>query len=136
MILSTQQMSRVHNLDEYDPDISVNGHKLERIKSYKLLAVHMNQHLKWDDHIKHTASACYAVLRILRKLKYLAPYELRKQLAETLILSKLDGRSHLLSTSTIPIKTSTTSPVRYCELCTWSLCKGSTGYNKNWVAPN
>ena len=33
---------------------------------------------------------CYATLSILRKLKYLAKYELRKQLAETLILSKLD----------------------------------------------
>ena len=31
-----------------------------------------------------------ATLSILRKLKYLAKYELRKQLAETLILSKLD----------------------------------------------
>ena len=83
-------MSREHNINEYDPDISVNGHKLEWIKSYKLHGVHMNQHLKWDDHIKHTASACYATLCVLRKLKHLAPYELRKQLAETLILSKLD----------------------------------------------
>ena len=33
---------------------------------------------------------CYTTLSILRKLKYLAKYELRKQLAETLILSKLD----------------------------------------------
>ena len=35
-------------------------------------------------------SGCYATLSILRKLKCLAKYELRKQLAETLILSKLD----------------------------------------------
>ena len=60
------------------------------IKSCKLLGVHINEHLKWDDHIKHTVSGCYATLSILRKLKYLAKYELRKQLAETLILSKLD----------------------------------------------
>ena len=66
--------------------------KLERtaLKSCKLLGVHINEHLKWDDHIKHTVSGCYATLSILRKLKYLAKYELRKQLAETLILSKLD----------------------------------------------
>ena len=48
-----------------------------------------DEHLKWDDHIKHTVSGCYAILSILRKLKYLAKYELRKQLGETLILSKL-----------------------------------------------
>ena len=35
-------------------------------------------------------SGCYANLSIIRKLKYLAKYELRKQLAETWILSKLD----------------------------------------------
>ena len=90
MILSTPQMSRVHHLDEYDPNIAVSGYKLERIKSCKLLGVHIDEHLKWDDHIKHTVSGYYATLSILRKLKYLANYELRKQLAETLILSKLD----------------------------------------------
>ena len=46
--------------------------------------------LSGDNHIMHTLSGCYATLSILRKLKYLAKYELRKQLAETLILSKLD----------------------------------------------
>ena len=90
MILSTPQMSRVDHLDEYDPNTAVSGYKLERIKSCKMLGVHINKHLKWDDHIKHTVSGCYATLSILRKLKYLAKYELRKQLAETLILSKLD----------------------------------------------
>ena len=88
MILSTPQMSRVHHLDVYDPNIAVSGYKLERIKSCKLLGVHINEHLKWDDHIKHTVSGCHATLSILRKPKYLAKYELRKQLAEILILSK------------------------------------------------
>ena len=91
MILSTPQMSRVHHLDEYDPNIAVSGYKLERIKSCKLLGVHVNEHLKWHDHINHTVSGCYTTLSILRKLEYLAKYELRKQLAETLILSKLDN---------------------------------------------
>ena len=63
----------------------------ERIKSCKLLGVHISEHLKWDDHIKDTVSGCYvyATLSILRKLKYLAKYEFRKQLTETLILSRL-----------------------------------------------
>ena len=90
MILSTPQMSRVHHLDEYDPNITVSGYELERITSCKLLRAHINERFKWDDHIKHTVSGWYATLSILRKLIYLALYELRKQLAETLILSKLD----------------------------------------------
>ena len=63
MILSTPQMSRVHHLDEYDPNIAVSGYKLKRIKSWKLLGVHINEHLKWDDHIKHTVSGCYATVQ-------------------------------------------------------------------------
>ena len=63
----------------------------ELFKSCKLLGVHISEHLKWDDHIKDTVSGCYvyATLSILRKLKYLAKYEFRKQLTETLILSRL-----------------------------------------------
>ena len=37
MILSTLQMSRVHHLDEYDPNIVVSGYKQERIKSCNCL---------------------------------------------------------------------------------------------------
>ena len=50
----------------------------------------------WEVFSKFCAVSCdgesgyYATLSILRKLKYLAKYELRKQLVETLILSKLD----------------------------------------------
>ena len=46
-------MSRVHHVYEYDPNIAVSGYKLERIKSCKLqlLGVHINEHVKWDDHI-------------------------------------------------------------------------------------
>ena len=61
-------MSRVHHLDEYDPNFAVSGYKLERIKSWNLLGVHINEHLKWDDHIKHTVAGCYATVSILREL--------------------------------------------------------------------
>ncbi len=40
--------------------------------------------------IKHLSSSCYAVLSTLRKLKNLAPFNVRKQLVESLIISKLD----------------------------------------------
>ena len=121
MILSTPQMSRVHHLDEYDPNIAVSGYKLERIKSCKLLGVHINEHLKWDDHIKHTVSGCYATLSILRKLKYLAKYELRKQLVETLILSKLDYADLVF----LPFTTILTSPFATSSICCRKFCTRS-----------
>ena len=73
-------------------NISLSGYKPECIKSCKLLGVHVNEHLKWDDHIKHPLSGWYAPLSILRKLKYLAKYELKKHgliLSSTCLLSLL-----------------------------------------------
>ena len=71
-------------------NISVNGYKPECITSCKLLGVHINEHLKWDDHIKHTLCGWYAHLSILRKLKYLAKYELKKHglITSSTILTK------------------------------------------------
>jgi hypothetical protein len=50
----------------------------------------MQQNLKWNDDVNRKISECYATLSVLRKLKYLAPYNIRKQLAASLVLSKLD----------------------------------------------
>lgn len=46
--------------------------------------------LKVDRSHNKTASSCFAVLSIIKKIKNLAPTALKKQLAESLILSKLD----------------------------------------------
>ena len=65
-------------------NISVNGYKPECIKSCKLQGVHINEHLKWEDHIKRTLCGWYAPLSILRKLKYLAKYELKSMVWQPL----------------------------------------------------
>ena len=53
-------------------------------------SVHLNENLKWDEHVKHLASSCYGTLACLQKTKNFTPYKLRKHLAESLILSRLD----------------------------------------------
>ena len=70
--------------------LSVQRKDLDRVKSAKLLGVHLNENLKWDEHVKHLASSCYGTLACLRKIKKFTPYKLRKHLAESLILSRLD----------------------------------------------
>lgn len=50
----------------------------------------MQHNLKWNDDINRKISSCYGTLSVLRKLKHLAPYRIRKQLAECLVLSKID----------------------------------------------
>ena len=39
---------------------------------------------------KKILSSCYGVLAVLRKIRHLAPFNVRKQLAKCLVLSKLD----------------------------------------------
>ena len=42
------------------------------------------------EHVTETLSSCYGSLAVLRKLRHLAPFLLRKELAESLVLSKID----------------------------------------------
>ena len=51
------------------------------------------QNLQWNDHITELISSCYGVLAVLRKLRRFTPFDVRKQLAEVLVLSKLDYRN-------------------------------------------
>ena len=90
MLVSTPQMSRYHSLDRKDIDIKCNGKALERVNVTKLLGVHLDSHLDWKEHVTKLLSSCYGVLAVLRKIRHLAPFKVRKQLAECLVLSQLD----------------------------------------------
>ena len=92
MMLTTQQMSRCHGLDgESIAQITINNELIERVSgSSKMLGVHFQQNLHCNIHVSELASSCYGVLASLRKLKRYAPFHIRKQLVETLILPKLD----------------------------------------------
>ena len=43
-----------------------------------------------SDHITRLLASCYGTLAVIRKLKHLAPNNVREQLAESLVLSKLN----------------------------------------------
>ncbi|XP_068728845.1 uncharacterized protein [Montipora capricornis] len=90
MLVSTPQISRYHSLDRKEIDIKCNGKALERVNVTKLLGVHLDSHLDWKEHVTKLLSFCYGVLAVLRKIRHLAPFKVRKQLAECLVLSKLD----------------------------------------------
>ena len=90
MLVSTQQRSLAHALHDYYPAVSCNGKLLECVTTAKILGVHMDEHLTWPDHVTALLSSCYAALAVLRKLRNLAPYHVRKQLVKSLVMSKLD----------------------------------------------
>ena len=87
MLLTTSKMSRVHGLDTVVPDIRVKAQTSEKVEEFKLLGTWFSDNLKC--HIKHVTSSCYAVLSTLKKLRNLTPSHIKKQLAESLILSKI-----------------------------------------------
>ena len=89
-MLSSAQMSRAHGLETCSLNLTVNGKRLERGSNFRLLGTQVNQHLNWKEEINSKISSCYATLAVIRKLKHLTPVHVRKQLAECLILSKID----------------------------------------------
>ena len=56
----------------------------------KLLGVDMDQHLTYGDQLNNLLSSCYGSVTVLRWLKNLALFQLKKTLAESLVLAKID----------------------------------------------
>ena len=89
MVLSTKQLSSARALEDLNMKIALNNENIERVPSAKLLGTYINQHLKWEDNVKYICTFCYATLAMLRKVKILLPFHIRKNLAQALVLSKL-----------------------------------------------
>ena len=47
--------------------------------------------MQWTEHVNKVIKSCYATLSVLRKLKSIAPFSVRKQLVESFMPSKLDN---------------------------------------------
>ena len=89
MLFSTTQMSRVHSLDAVSLGLSVDGKQIEQVSTFPLLGTQVHENLKWNNKINSKISTCYRTLAVARKLKHLAPFDVRKQLSECLIISKI-----------------------------------------------
>ena len=68
MVLSTNQLARVHDLKHQITQMEIWNRRLESLSETKLLEVKRKEILKWNDHVKDVANASYGVLRTLRKL--------------------------------------------------------------------
>ena len=74
------------------------GEKLLDLESNpRLLGIYSDRHLDWSNHLQEIISSCYGKLSVLKKLKNCTAFKLRKQLAECLILSKIDFNDHVYS---------------------------------------
>ena len=89
MLLSSGKLSSYHELNNTDIDLRVGSTSLERIPSTKLLGTHIDHHLKWEENVKQVSASCYRILAILKKLRNFLPFNIREQLGQALVLSKL-----------------------------------------------
>ena len=94
MLFTTQQMARRHQLDYLLR--TTDGKEIERVSNFKLLGVTFNENLKWNKHVKKATASAYGSLKTLTRLKRFLPFSQRKQLAEALVLSRLDYGNALL----------------------------------------
>ena len=88
MLITTSKMSRVHGLDTVVPDIRVKAQTIEKVEEFKLLGTWFSDNLKWGCHIKHVNSSLRSSLH-LKEIKKSYAISHQKQLAESLILSKI-----------------------------------------------
>ena len=83
MLITTSQMANYHSLrtpDIMNINLGLGKNKdLDVVDNYKLLGVHISNTFRWEKYINKTVSSCYASLAVLRNLRNMAPFELRKQ---------------------------------------------------------
>ena len=79
MLLSTSQMSQTHGLDGHCIHLCANGKSLKRVLTFRLLGAEVQENVDWKRERNSKISSCYGTLSVLKKLKYLDPYDEKKQ---------------------------------------------------------
>ena len=83
-------MSRVHDLGDYTPPLSLKNKLVDKVDRFRLLGTLLSEDFKWTEHVNNVTSSCFGVLAVLRKIKNLTPQETKKSLVQSLVLSKLN----------------------------------------------
>ena len=100
-ICSSKQLHNRHHLSDIPVFLSMGEKPLDLESNPRLLGIYLDKHLDWSNHLQEIILSCYGKLAVLKKLKNFTTFKLRKQLAECLILSKLDFNDHVYSPLTI-----------------------------------
>ena len=94
-ICSSKQLHNRHHLSNLSVSLSMGEKLLDLESNPRLLGIYLDKNLDWSNHLQEIISSCYGKLSVLRKLKNFTTFKLRKQLAECLILSKIDFNDHI-----------------------------------------
>ena len=80
MLVTTRQMSRVHNLGDYASSLSLQKKKVDRVDNFRLLRTLLREDFKWTEHVNNVTSSSFGVLAVLKKIKNMTPQETKKSL--------------------------------------------------------
>ena len=89
-------MEKLHGFAQDIVELKCKDKTLENIGEFKLLALTIDKNFNWKKHINNLTKNCYTTFSVLRKIEKYTLIPVRKQLTESLILSKLDYCNELL----------------------------------------
>ncbi|CAK1582606.1 unnamed protein product [Parnassius mnemosyne] len=88
MILGSKKL--IERTNAHKPKIVVGGNHIEQVSEVRNLGIIMDNRLRFENHVTHTVKNCFYRLKILYNIREYLSEELRIQLCESLILSKLN----------------------------------------------
>ena len=100
VLFASTKLRSIHKLENNMINLSLQKTPIETADSWKILGVNFDSQLNWSLYISNVISACHCKLSVLRKIRRITPYKLRKKLAESLVLSKLYYCNALLHNAT------------------------------------
>jgi hypothetical protein len=88
--VSDDKMEREINLWINRAPNVIKNRTLDRVGSFKLLGTWISKYFKKTYHINQIVSSCYKILATVRRIKNMTPQNINKNLAQSLVLSKLN----------------------------------------------
>ena len=90
MYFASHQIERFHKSSIDSITIKCDTKPLKKVEDMKILGVIFDKNLSWKPQINKIVKESFATLRVLKQIRRLLPFAIRKQLATSLVLSKID----------------------------------------------
>ena len=96
MSFTTSHVEKLHVFEQDAVELKCNDKTLENPNEFKLLGITVDKNSNRKEHLNNTTENCYATLIVKSKSKRYIQLPESKQLAESLISSRLDYCNELL----------------------------------------
>ena len=68
----------------------IDGIAIEKVYDFNLLGLTLNENINWKNHIEKIAIKSFKIIRILNKLKYILPTQIKVVLYNSLLLPHIN----------------------------------------------